>query len=106
MIAQEIARDHHAVDFGRAFADPLDAQLAVPALQRQLVGDAEAAEDLHAAVDDAPGRLRRIELADRRFRLDVVAEIAATRVTERGETRADDRVSEAAMEDRKIQGYF
>jgi len=37
---------------------------------------------------------------------DVVAEIAATRVTERGETRADDRVSEAAMEDRKRQGYF
>jgi sulfate adenylyltransferase subunit 2 len=36
----------------------------------------------------------------------VVAEIAATRVTERGETRADDRVSEAAMEDRKRQGYF
>jgi sulfate adenylyltransferase subunit 2 len=36
----------------------------------------------------------------------VVAEIAATRVTERGETRADDRVSEAAMEDRKIAGYF
>ncbi len=37
---------------------------------------------------------------------DVVAEIAATRVTERGETRADDRVTEAAMEDRKKQGYF
>ena len=37
---------------------------------------------------------------------DVVAEIAATRITERGETRADDRVSEAAMEDRKKQGYF
>ncbi|MEJ7825082.1 MAG: phosphoadenosine phosphosulfate reductase family protein, partial [Solirubrobacteraceae bacterium] len=36
----------------------------------------------------------------------VVAEIAATRITERGETRADDRVSEAAMEDRKIAGYF
>ena len=36
----------------------------------------------------------------------VVAEIAATRVTERGETRADDRVSEAAMEDRKRVGYF
>jgi sulfate adenylyltransferase subunit 2 len=36
----------------------------------------------------------------------VVAEIAATRVTERGETRADDRVSEAAMEDRKVAGYF
>jgi sulfate adenylyltransferase subunit 2 len=37
---------------------------------------------------------------------EVVAEIAATRVTERGETRADDRVSEAAMEDRKRVGYF
>ena len=36
----------------------------------------------------------------------VVAEIAATRVTERGQTRADDRVSEAAMEDRKREGYF
>jgi sulfate adenylyltransferase subunit 2 len=37
---------------------------------------------------------------------DVVTEIAATRVTERGETRADDRASEAAMEDRKREGYF
>jgi sulfate adenylyltransferase subunit 2 len=37
---------------------------------------------------------------------DVVAEIAATTVTERGETRADDRVTEAAMEDRKREGYF
>jgi sulfate adenylyltransferase subunit 2 len=36
----------------------------------------------------------------------VVAEIAATRITERGETRADDRISEAAMEDRKKEGYF
>lgn len=37
---------------------------------------------------------------------DVVAEVAATRLTERGATRADDRVSEAAMEDRKKEGYF
>jgi sulfate adenylyltransferase subunit 2 len=37
---------------------------------------------------------------------EVIAEIAATRVSERGETRADDRVSEAAMEDRKREGYF
>jgi sulfate adenylyltransferase subunit 2 len=36
----------------------------------------------------------------------VVAEIAATTITERGETRADDRVTEAAMEDRKREGYF
>jgi sulfate adenylyltransferase subunit 2 len=37
---------------------------------------------------------------------DVVEEIAATRITERGETRADDRATEAAMEDRKREGYF
>jgi sulfate adenylyltransferase subunit 2 len=37
---------------------------------------------------------------------EVVTEIAATRITERGETRADDRVTEAAMEDRKREGYF
>ncbi len=37
---------------------------------------------------------------------EVVTEIAATNITERGETRADDRVSEAAMEDRKRDGYF
>ena len=36
---------------------------------------------------------------------DVIAEVAASRVTERG-SRADDRRSEAAMEDRKKQGYF
>jgi sulfate adenylyltransferase subunit 2 len=37
---------------------------------------------------------------------DIVLEVAATRLTERGATRADDRVSEAAMEDRKREGYF
>jgi sulfate adenylyltransferase subunit 2 len=37
---------------------------------------------------------------------DVIAEISATRITERGQTRADDRASEAAMEDRKREGYF
>jgi sulfate adenylyltransferase subunit 2 len=37
---------------------------------------------------------------------DVIAEVAASRVTERGETRADDRISEAGMEDRKREGYF
>jgi sulfate adenylyltransferase subunit 2 len=36
----------------------------------------------------------------------VVAEVAATRLTERGATRADDRISEAGMEDRKKEGYF
>jgi sulfate adenylyltransferase subunit 2 len=37
---------------------------------------------------------------------DVVAEIAGSTLTERGETRADDRISAAAMEDRKVAGYF
>jgi sulfate adenylyltransferase subunit 2 len=36
----------------------------------------------------------------------VIGEVAATRITERGQTRADDRTSEAAMEDRKREGYF
>jgi sulfate adenylyltransferase subunit 2 len=36
----------------------------------------------------------------------VIAEIAASRLTERGATRADDKMSEAAMEDRKREGYF
>jgi len=36
----------------------------------------------------------------------VIDEVSATRVTERGATRADDRISEAGMEDRKKEGYF
>ena len=37
---------------------------------------------------------------------EVIAEVAASRITERGATRADDRFAEAAMEDRKREGYF
>lgn len=37
---------------------------------------------------------------------EVIAEVGASRLTERGATRADDRASEAAMEDRKREGYF
>ncbi|GAA4195793.1 sulfate adenylyltransferase subunit CysD [Microbacterium oryzae] len=37
---------------------------------------------------------------------DIVAEVAVSTLTERGATRADDRISEAAMEDRKKNGYF
>jgi sulfate adenylyltransferase subunit 2 len=36
----------------------------------------------------------------------IIQEVAATRITERGATRADDRISEAGMEDRKREGYF
>jgi sulfate adenylyltransferase subunit 2 len=37
---------------------------------------------------------------------EVIVEVAATRITERGATRADDRISESGMEDRKKEGYF
>jgi len=45
-------------------------------------------------------------LSDATTPLDVIVEVAASELTERGATRADDRVSEAAMEDRKREGYF
>ena len=44
--------------------------------------------------------------SDARTVADVIAEVAVTRITERGATRADDRLTEAAMEDRKKEGYF
>ena len=37
---------------------------------------------------------------------EIITEVAASRITERGATRADDKFSEAAMEDRKREGYF
>ena len=37
---------------------------------------------------------------------EIIDEVAATRITERGASRADDRTAEAAMEDRKKEGYF
>ena len=49
-------------------------------------------------------RRRRVRRA--RTVAEVIAEIAASALTERGATRADDRLSEAAMEDRKREGYF
>jgi sulfate adenylyltransferase subunit 2 len=36
----------------------------------------------------------------------IIEEVAATRLTERGATRADDRISDNGMEDRKKEGYF
>src|SRR5690606_5498283 len=44
--------------------------------------------------------------SEARTAADVIEEVALTRITERGATRADDRVTEAAMEDRKKEGYF
>ncbi|WP_329413236.1 sulfate adenylyltransferase subunit CysD [Streptomyces sp. NBC_00704] len=60
-------------------------------IRYRTVGDMSCtgAVDSHAATPDA-----------------VIEEIAASRLTERGATRADDKLSEAAMEDRKREGYF
>jgi len=45
-------------------------------------------------------------LSEARSVEEVIAEIAVSRVSERGSTRADDKFSESAMEDRKREGYF
>jgi sulfate adenylyltransferase subunit 2 len=45
-------------------------------------------------------------LSDAASLAEIVTEVAASSLTERGATRADDRLSEAAMEDRKKDGYF
>jgi sulfate adenylyltransferase subunit 2 len=74
------------------FAQPKDGQPTFRATVRyRTVGDAT----LTAAVRSEASTVEQ-----------VIEEIAATRVTERGATRGDDRVSEAAMEDRKREGYF
>jgi sulfate adenylyltransferase subunit 2 len=74
------------------FLQPNDSEEVFEATVRyRTVGDATctaAVESLARTVDD------------------VIVEVAAARVTERGATRADDKFSEAAMEDRKKEGYF
>jgi len=75
-----------------AFTSPRPGETTERAMTRyRTVGDA----NLTAAVRSDADTLEKI-----------VAEVAATRVTERGATRGDDKVSEAAMEDRKREGYF
>lgn len=74
------------------FCQPRDGETVVPRMVRyRTVGDAT----LTAAVES---QATTVDL--------VIDEVAATRITERGATRGDDKVSEAAMEDRKKQGYF
>jgi 3'-phosphoadenosine 5'-phosphosulfate sulfotransferase (PAPS reductase)/FAD synthetase len=54
-----------------------------------------------AANRDTQGLLRQLSTVEK-----IIEDVAATRITERGATRGDDKVSEAAMEDRKKEGYF
>jgi sulfate adenylyltransferase subunit 2 len=74
------------------FIQPLDGERPFEATVRyRTVGDATCTGCVESAAADAAA---------------VVAEVAAARITERGATRADDRISEAGMEDRKKEGYF
>jgi sulfate adenylyltransferase subunit 2 len=74
------------------FIRPQDGEVVQRRMVRyRTVGDA----NLTAAVESDADTVARI-----------VAEIATARITERGATRGDDKVSEAAMEDRKREGYF
>lgn len=93
-----LARNREVVDRGgmlyevNRFTPLRDGETAeVRSVRYRTVGDA----NLTAAVESRASTLTEI-----------VAEIAAVRLTERGATRGDDRVSEAAMEDRKREGYF
>ena len=81
---QWIANSHHA-------SLEIDDVIAVKKIRYRTVGDmtCTAAVESKATTIDA-----------------VIEEIVATRISERGETRIDDRVTEAAMEDRKKGGYF
>ena len=64
--------------------------------------DAAGCATAPSATCRAPGAVE----SDAASVADVVTEVAASTLTERGATRADDRISEAAMEDRKKEGYF
>jgi sulfate adenylyltransferase subunit 2 len=66
-------------------------QIVVRKVRYRTVGDAS----LTAAVESDADTVEK-----------VIAEVATTRITESGATRGDDKFSEAAMEDRKREGYF
>jgi sulfate adenylyltransferase subunit 2 len=74
------------------FIQPMDAEVPFEATVRfRTIGDATCTGCVGSSAVTAD---------------EVVAEVAAARLTERGATRADDRISEAGMEDRKKEGYF
>jgi sulfate adenylyltransferase subunit 2 len=74
------------------FIQPMDGETPFEATVRyRTVGDATCTGCVESSAADAEA---------------VVLEVAAARITERGATRADDRISEAGMEDRKKEGYF
>jgi sulfate adenylyltransferase subunit 2 len=88
---QVFRRDGMLLSVGPFVAPRGDEELFESSVRYRTVGDMTctgAVESVAADIDE------------------IISEVAASRLTERGATRADDRVSEAAMEDRKREGYF
>jgi sulfate adenylyltransferase subunit 2 len=86
-----VERDGMLLEVNR-FIQPVDGEVPFEAVTRfRTVGDATCTGCVESSATDAD---------------EIVAEVAAARITERGATRADDRISEAGMEDRKKEGYF
>src|SRR5207237_3631943 len=77
--AEELARDDHAMHLRRPLADAPHARLAIPALERELLGHAVAAVNLHGGVDHAPEHLARVELGDGGLHARVLAAIGLPR---------------------------
>ena len=84
-------RDGMLLADGPSSPAPEGAAVTVRTVRYRTVGDMSCTGAVESDADDVQ---------------DVVREVAASRLTERGATRADDRLSEAAMEDRKREGYF
>jgi len=88
---QVVRRDGMLMGLGQFVEARPGEEVLEPLVRYRTVGDATCT----AAVESAASTVAA-----------VIAEVAATRITERGATRADDKFSEAAMEDRKKEGYF
>jgi sulfate adenylyltransferase, small subunit len=88
---QVVERDGMLLEVNR-FIEPQAGETPFEVMTRyRTVGDATCTGCVESSATDADA---------------IVAEVAAARITERGATRADDRISEAGMEDRKKEGYF
>ena len=75
-------------------------------MPKQALLDVIAAQKSRYSVRELLNAAYTQEPSERNGLFKVIAEIAETRITERGATRGDDKTSETSMEDRKRVGYF